>query len=152
MGEPMRIASDVRTHSLFPYMQAAASSNGVVVYVPGGDAAVGHLSWIDRDGALLRHRFERGLMRSAARLTYSQVQEARDGQSDEATGPLLSPVIEPLYGAYAALAAARDDRQALDIELPERPVVVAEDGIAYLKVDRKHLDREALRAFSATRA
>lgn len=31
-------------------------------------------------------------------------------------------------------------------------VVVAEDGIAYLKVDRKHLDGEALRAFSATRA
>ena len=31
-------------------------------------------------------------------------------------------------------------------------VVVAEDGIAYLKVDRKRLDREALRAFSTTRA
>jgi MFS family permease len=31
-------------------------------------------------------------------------------------------------------------------------VVVADDGIAYLKVDRKRLDREALRAFSATRA
>jgi MFS family permease len=31
-------------------------------------------------------------------------------------------------------------------------VVIAEDGIAYLKVDRKSLDREALRAFSATRA
>ena len=31
-------------------------------------------------------------------------------------------------------------------------VVVAEDGIAYLKVDRKRLDREALRAFSVTRA
>jgi MFS family permease len=29
-------------------------------------------------------------------------------------------------------------------------VVIAEDGIAYLKVDRKHLDQEALRAFSAT--
>jgi len=31
-------------------------------------------------------------------------------------------------------------------------VVIAEDGIAYLKVDRKRLDREALRAFSAPRA
>lgn len=31
-------------------------------------------------------------------------------------------------------------------------VVVAEDGIAYLKVDRRTLDREALRAFSGTRA
>ena len=31
-------------------------------------------------------------------------------------------------------------------------VVVADDGIAYLKVDRKRLDQEALRAFSTTRA
>jgi predicted MFS family arabinose efflux permease len=31
-------------------------------------------------------------------------------------------------------------------------VVVADDGIAYLKVDRKRLDWEALRAFSASRA
>ncbi len=31
-------------------------------------------------------------------------------------------------------------------------VVIAEDGIAYLKVDRRRLDREALRAFSVTRA
>ncbi len=31
-------------------------------------------------------------------------------------------------------------------------VVIAEDGVAYLKVDRKRLDREALRAFSVTRA
>jgi hypothetical protein len=29
-------------------------------------------------------------------------------------------------------------------------VVIAEDGIAYLKVDLRHLDQEALRAFSAT--
>ena len=29
---------------------------------------------------MLRHRFMRGLMRSAARLTYEQVQAARDGR------------------------------------------------------------------------
>ena len=38
-----------------------------------------------RDGKLLRHRFDRGLMRSAARLTYGQVQAAHDGRADDAT-------------------------------------------------------------------
>src|SRR3546814_6915032 len=36
--------------------------------------------WIDAKGKELRHRFVRGLMRSAARLTYEEVQAARDAQ------------------------------------------------------------------------
>src|SRR5262249_15375833 len=52
---------------------------------------------IDRQGKKLRHRFLRGLMRSAARLTYGQVQAARDGRPDDVTGPLLDSVIAPLY-------------------------------------------------------
>ncbi len=40
----------------------------------------------------------------------------------------------------------------LEIAGVAEAVVVADDGIAYLKVDRKRLDQEALRAFSATRA
>ena len=43
---------------------------------------------IDRDGNKRHHRFMRGLMRSAARLTYDQVQQARDGAPDEPAGPL----------------------------------------------------------------
>jgi ribonuclease R len=45
--------------------------------------------WIDAEGEIRRHRFERGLMRSAARLTYEQVQAARDGEPDETARPLL---------------------------------------------------------------
>ena len=43
-------------------------------------------------------------------------------------------------------------RRLLSIAGVAEAVVVADDGIAYLKVDRKRLDQEALRAFSATRA
>ena len=46
-------------------------------------------STIDRKGEIRSWRFCRGLMRSRARLTYSQVQAAHDGQTDELTGPLL---------------------------------------------------------------
>ena len=56
----------------------------------------------------------------------------------------LGEVSEPISGDLAA--------RLLKIAGVAEAVVVAEDGIAYLKVDRKHLDREALRAFSATRA
>jgi serine/threonine protein kinase len=47
-GKPRRIASDVRMNSLFGHVQAAASGNGILVYLPGGDAARGKLAWVDR--------------------------------------------------------------------------------------------------------
>ncbi len=83
---------------------------------------------VDRDGNKLRQKFLRGLMRSPASLTYQQVQAAIDGQPDEATGPLLDPVLKPLYAGYAALKAARERRQPLDLDLPERRVQLGEDG------------------------
>jgi ribonuclease R len=84
--------------------------------------------WIDAEGRKRRHRFVRGLMRSAARLTYEQVQAARDGAPDDTTGPLLEPVIAPLYGAFDALAAARRKRGTLELDLPERRVIMGKDG------------------------
>ncbi len=47
----------------------------------------------DRQGRKLRHRFQRAVMRSRARLTYAQVQAAADGAPDAASAPLLAPVI-----------------------------------------------------------
>jgi ribonuclease R len=84
--------------------------------------------WLDKDGNKLRHKFVRAMMRSAARLTYTQVQQARDGQPDDLTGPLVEPVIAPLYGAWNALFAARQRRGVLELDLPERKVDIAEDG------------------------
>ncbi|MGH7123439.1 MAG: RNB domain-containing ribonuclease, partial [Stellaceae bacterium] len=62
---------------------------------------------VDGEGRLVEHQFVRGLMRSAARLTYEQVQRARDGSPDEVTGPLLKPVIAPLYEIFQLLDRAR---------------------------------------------
>jgi ribonuclease R len=84
--------------------------------------------WLDADGHQRRHRFVRGLMRSTARLTYEQVQEARDGRTDRTTTRLLDTVIAPLYGAFAALDKARRQRGTLDLDLPERRVVLGADG------------------------
>ena len=83
---------------------------------------------VDAHGRKLDHRFVRGLMRSAASLTYAQVQAAVDGRPDDTCGPLLETVIRPLYAAHAALRQARQARQPLDLELPERKVVLSEEG------------------------
>ncbi len=83
---------------------------------------------IDAHGNKLSHRFTRGLMRSKASLHYAQVQGAIDGQADDKTAPLLEPVLKPLYAAYAALVQARAARQPLDLDLPERKIVLDDSG------------------------
>ncbi|MFO1152283.1 MAG: ribonuclease R [Rhodospirillales bacterium] len=104
-------------------------SNGWCSLVPGEDrpCLTAHL-WIDAEGRLLRHRFVRGLMRSAARLTYRQVEAAHQGVPDDATVALIQPVITPLYAAYAALAEARRKRGVLELDVPERRVRIDDQG------------------------
>ncbi len=99
---------------------------------------------IDADGALKRARFVRGLMRSPASLTYGQVQAAMDGDPDDETGPLLDPVIRPLYSAYAALVRARERRQPLALELPERTIALADDGTVQSVAFAERLDAHKL--------
>lgn len=96
--------------------------------------------WIDGQGNKTRHQFVRGLMRSAARLTYERVQQAIDGTPDAGAAPLVEPVLQPLYGAWRALAAARGRRGVLELDLPERKVVIGEDGRIEKVVPRARYD------------
>ena len=82
----------------------------------------------DKDGRKLSHRFFRALMRSAASLTYEQAQAAIDGRVDEITGPLLDTVLRPLWGAYASLVLARTERGPLELDLPERKILLDDKG------------------------
>ncbi len=83
---------------------------------------------ISESGELLGQRFLRGLMTSAATLTYQEVQAARDGAPNPRCAPLMDSVIAPLYAAHAALTRARQQRQPLDLDLPERKIVLTDDG------------------------
>ncbi|RME96664.1 MAG: ribonuclease R [Alphaproteobacteria bacterium] len=82
----------------------------------------------DKAGHKKSHKFVRGLMRSAASLAYEQAQRAIDGMPDDATGPLLEPVLKPLWGAYRALAKARENRGPLELDLPERKIILDAQG------------------------
>lgn len=81
-----------------------------------------------RDGRKLRHSFHRVLIRSVAKLAYPQAQAAIDGRPDEITRPLLDPVLKPLWAAYEALKTVRDGRQPLELDLPERKLVLDAEG------------------------
>ena len=83
---------------------------------------------LDAAGNKIGHSFHRGLMRSPASLHYEEVQDAIDGTPNDRTGPLLDPVLKPIYAAYAALKAARAERQPLDLDLPERRIELDKDG------------------------
>ena len=87
---------------------------------------------VDAEGRKRRHSFHRVMMRSAAKLSYGQAQAAIDGRPDDATGPLLDPVLRPLWAAYGVLAKARDARGPLFLDLPERKLVLDAEG----RVDR----------------
>jgi len=98
----------------------------------------------DRDGRKKSHRFVRGLMRSAAKLSYEQAQAAIDGETDDATGPLLAPVLRPLWAAYAVLKTGRDRRSPLDIESVERRIVMNPDGEVASISPRRSLEAHRL--------
>jgi ribonuclease R len=83
---------------------------------------------IDAHGHKIDHRFTRGLMQSVASLNYQQVQNAVDGAPDEKTAGLVEPILKPLYAAYSLLARAREARQPLDLDLPERRIEINDEG------------------------
>jgi ribonuclease R len=83
---------------------------------------------IGADGRKRSHTFHRIMIRSAARLHYEQAQLAISGRTDEITEPLVEKILAPLYGAYRAVLHARAERGPLDLELPERKILLKSDG------------------------
>ena len=82
----------------------------------------------DANGKKRRQEFLRGMMRSAARLTYAQAQRAFDGKPDGDHRDIAALTLAPLWNAYRAVAEARDRRAPLNLDLPERRVVLGPDG------------------------
>ena len=80
------------------------------------------------DGKKLKHRFTRGLMRSQASLSYEQAQAGADGNPDAQTEPLMHSVILPLWAAYESLKDERSRRRPLNLDLPERKIILSDEG------------------------
>jgi len=120
-------------------------SNDLCSLVPGeGRGALAVRMVIGADGRKRSHSFHRVLMRSAAKLNYAQAQAAIDGKVDDITGPLLAPILEPLYAAYAVVKRARDARDPLDLDIPERKILLKKDGTVDRVIVPERLDAHRL--------
>ena len=97
---------------------------------------------VDDQGRKTAHKFGRGLMRSVARLTYEQMQGAQD--ANQPAAGLAPGMLETLYAAFRALLAARIARGTLDLDLPERRVVLDDQGRVAAVTPRPRLDSHRL--------
>jgi ribonuclease R len=99
---------------------------------------------IDASGEKIDQAFHRGLMKSVASLNYEEVQDAVDGQPNDKTAPMLDNIITPLYAAYAALVKARTRRQPLELDLPERQIILDDAGKVTSVQFKERLDAHRL--------
>jgi ribonuclease R len=82
----------------------------------------------DKSGRKKSHKFARITMRSAAKLSYEEAQAAIDGNHSPKADGLLEPVLRPLWAAYAAVKKAQDIRNPLQLDLPERKILLDTQG------------------------
>ncbi len=98
----------------------------------------------DRSGTKRKHHFVRGVMRSVAKLSYQQAQAAIDGRPDDKTEALLGPVLRPLWAAYKVLLKGRNRREPLELDLPERKLILDAHGLIERVVTPERLDAHKL--------
>jgi ribonuclease R len=117
-------------------MLPEALSNGLCSLKPDEDRGCLFAEMhINVHGHKQSHKFGRGLMRSTARKTYEQIQ-AEFEQNPQ--------IHADLFAAYFALLQARHARGTLDLDLPERKVVLGEDGQVQSVAPRPRLDSHKL--------
>jgi len=100
--------------------------------------------WFDAQGRKRRHEFHRILMRSHARLAYPQAQAAIDGQADAKTKAIVDDVLKPLWEAYRCLDRGRQAREPLELDLPERKILLKQDGTVDRVIVPDRLDAHRL--------
>lgn len=122
-------------------------SNGLCSLNPGVDRCTMVCDMIvGTDGLVSAYQFYPALIHSKARLTYTCVWNALQGDADELSkrGGVLSDVSE-LYALYKAFAAARKSRHAINFETREMQIVLSEDrNRAEAIMPREHNDAHRL--------
>jgi ribonuclease R len=116
-------------------------------------ALVCHLQ-VAKDGQLKSWRFTRARVRIIANIAYEDAQAAIDADApvELASSPCSMPEIEggiidqlrPLWACWRALYAAREKRGPLELDLPERRVVLDEKGRILSVAPRERLDAHKL--------
>ncbi len=95
------------------------------------------------DGTLKGWRFTRAVIRVAANIAYEDAQRAIDGGGG-VEAELLETALRPLWDCWDALFKAREKREPLELDLPERQVVLDEKGRITSVAPRERLDAHKL--------
>lgn len=127
-----------------PMLPHALSSNLCSLRMGEERACLAVRMVFDRNGKKTGHTFTRGLMRSAAKVSYEQAQEAIEGRPDDITGPILEPILKPLWAAYRVMLKGREKRSPLAIETMERKIKLNEDGEVVSIEPRRSLEAHRL--------
>jgi ribonuclease R len=99
---------------------------------------------VAKDGKLKGWRFTRAVIRVAANIAYEDAQAAIDGTGDKVAPELVETALRPLWDCWRALYKAREDREPLDLDLPERRIVLDEKGRILSVAPRERLDAHKL--------
>jgi ribonuclease R len=119
-----------------------------------------HLT-IAKDGTLKSWRFTRAKIRVAANIAYEDAQAAMDAAGEErievssptcdmppvegrVPADLVETALKPLWACWRALFAARQKRDPLELDLPERRVMLDEKGRILSVAPRDRLDAHRL--------
>jgi len=73
-------------------------------------------------------KFHRVMMRSRAKLSYEEAQKALEGVLNDKTAPLVESILKPLLAAFRVLQIARNRRGTLDLNLPEKKILLDDRG------------------------
>ncbi len=120
-----------------PMLPEALSAGACSLKSGAGKAVLVAELRLSEQGELKAWSFHRARVRIAENLAYEQAQAIIDGQEES---PLGANVLEPLWGCWRALMTARNRRDPLDLELPEKRVVLDERGRISAIVERQRLD------------
>jgi ribonuclease R len=104
-------------------------------------ALVCHMQ-IGRNGEIKSWRFTRAVVRLIANIAYEDAQAMIDAELP-AEGAVLD-ALRPLWDCWRALYKAREKRGPLDLDLPERRIVLDEKGRILSVAPRERLDAHKL--------
>lgn len=93
--------------------------------------------FLTEGGVKKSHRFIRGVMRSAAKLSYEDAQAISEGGEAD---PVIKRAIENLYAAFRGRWTERTKRAPLDLDLPERKIILNKAGDVKNIVLRERFD------------
>ncbi len=96
---------------------------------------------IDAEGRKRSHRFMRAMMRSAAKLSYAEAQQLIGDRTK--TGP-VAETVHNLYAAFQTRWKERSKRAPLDLDLPERKIILNSDGTVARIIKRERYDAHRL--------